>query len=514
MATRLVLIIVLCTVALDGLAEERVDLDVVARMKEEAFQHSQVMDTLIYLSDVYGPRLTGSRAYYEAAEWAKERLEGWGLENVHFDSYRDDLRGWEIESYSVEMVAPRYMNITALPDAWTAGTDGEVIGEPIIVDYTSWRALQELKGQLRGKILMLPEIRTHGRKREGVFTEQELKNAESHINPNNRDGLDNSDLGPAEGRRRRGRGESEGGNVEQFLLDEGVAAVIRGSIKAPGTLDAAQQRYIKIGDMKPVPHFVISREQHSRMVRMIERDAKIILKLHLRAKFYTEPEYSTNIIGEIPGTDRRLKEQLVLVGGHFDSYQSATGASDNGAGCATTMEVMRILKTLGIKPRRTIRLVLWGSEEQGHLGSRGYINKYVADTRTGEDKGELSRISVYFNHDNNGHNIRGIYTLGNEAIRPIFESYLEPFHYLGAETVTAEYAGGTDHVAFDALNIPAFEWIQDPMQYFYTQIHTSMDVVDFIEEDTLKRNTAIIATFVYHAAMRDEMMPRKKEVER
>ena len=503
MATRLVLIIVLCTVALDGLAEERVDLDVVARMKEEAFQHSQVMDTLIYLSDVYGPRLTGSRAYYEAAEWAKERLEGWGLENVHFDSYRDDLRGWEIESYSVEMVAPRYMNITALPDAWTAGTDGEVIGEPIIVDYTSWRALQELKGQLRGKILMSPEIRTHGRKREGVFTEQELKNAESHINPNNRDGLDNSDLGPAEGRRRRGRGESEGGNVEQFLLDEGVAAVIRGSIKAPGTLDAAQQRYIKIGDMKPVPHFVISREQHSRMVRMIERDAKIILKLHLRAKFYTEPEYSTNIIGEIPGTDRRLKEQLVLVGGHFDSYQSATGASDNGAGCATTMEVMRILKTLGIKPRRTIRLVLWGSEEQGHLGSRGYI-----------DKGELSRISVYFNHDNNGHNIRGIYTLGNEAIRPIFESYLEPFHYLGAETVTAEYAGGTDHVAFDALNIPAFEWIQDPMQYFYTQIHTSMDVVDFIEEDTLKRNTAIIATFVYHAAMRDEMMPRKKEVER
>jgi carboxypeptidase Q len=514
MVTRFALIIVLSIVALDGVAQENVDSDVVARIKEEAFQHSQVMDTLIYLSDVYGPRLTGSRAYYEAAEWTKQRLESWGIENVHFDSYRDDLRGWEIESYSVEMIAPRYMNITALPDAWTAGTNGEVIGEPIIVDYASWRALQELKGQLRGKILMSPEIHAHGRKREGVFTEQELKNAESHINPRNMDGLDNSDLGPAEGRRRRDRGESEGGNVEQFLLDEGVAAVIRGSSKAPGTLDAGQQQYIKIGDMKPVPHFVISREQHSRMARMIERDAKITLRLHLKTRFYTDPEYSTNIIAEMPGTDRRLKEQLVLVGGHFDSYQSATGASDNGAGCATTMEVMRILKTLGIKPRRTIRLVLWGSEEQGHLGSRGYINKYVADARTGEDKGELSRISVYFNHDNNGHNIRGIYTLGNEAIRPIFESYLEPFHYLGAETVTAEYAGGTDHVAFDALNIPAFEWIQDPMQYFYTQIHTSMDVTDFIEEDTLKRNTAIIATFVYHAAMRDEMMPRKKSVER
>jgi len=506
----------LSIVALDGLAQENVDLDVVARIKEEAFQHSQVMDTLIYLSDVYGPRLTGSPAYYEAAQWAKQRLEGWGLENVHFDSYRDDLRGWEIESYSVEMIEPRYMNITALPDAWTAGTDGEVVGEPIIVDYTFWGALQELKGKLRGKILMSPEIRTHRRKREGIFTEQELKNAESHINPRNRDGLDNSDLGPAEGstRTRRRPGGSGGGNVEQFLLDEGVAAVIRGSSKAPGILDAGQQRYIRIGDMKPVPHFVISREQHSRMLRMIERDAKIMLRLHLKTKFYPNPEFSTNIIGEIPGTDRKLKEQLVLVGGHFDSYQSATGASDNGAGCATTMEVMRILKTLGVEPRRTIRLVLWGSEEQGHLGSRGYINKYVADARNGEDKGELSRISVYFNHDNNGHNIRGIYTLGNEAIRPIFESYLEPFHYLGAETVTAEYAGGTDHVGFDALNIPAFEWIQDPMQYFYTQIHTSMDVVDFVGEDTLKRNTAIIATFVYHAAMRDEMMPRKKTTER
>ncbi len=516
MAARLGLLIIFSIVSLNGLAQENVDIDLVARIKEEAFQRSQVMDTLVYISDVYGPRLTGSPAYYEAAQWTKQRLESWGIENVHFDSYRDDLRGWEIESYSVEMIEPRYMNITALPDAWTAGTDGEVIGEPIIVDYTSWGALQELKGQLHGKILMSPEIRTQGRRREGVFTDQELKNAKSHINPNNRDGLDNSDLGPAEvrSRRRRGPGESEGGNVEQFLLDEGVAAVIRGSGKAPGTLDANQQRFSKIGDMKPVPHFVISKEQHSRMVRMIERDAKITLRLHLKTKFYTNPEYSTNIIAEIPGTDRKLKKQLVLVGGHFDSYHSGTGASDNGAGSATTMEVMRILKTLGVEPRRTIRLVLWGSEEQGLLGSRGYINKYVRDARSGEDKEELSLISVYFNHDNNGHNIRGIYTLGNEAIRPIFESYLEPFHYLGAETVTAEHAGGTDHLVFDALNIPAFEWIQDPLQYFYTQIHTSMDVVDFIAEDTLKRNAAIIATFVYHAAMRDEMMPRKKAIER
>jgi Zn-dependent M28 family amino/carboxypeptidase len=286
-------------------------------------------------------------------------------------------------------------------------------------------------------------------------------------------------------------------------------------LKEPGTLNTRQFRsYNKVGRMKPVPHFVISREQQARMIRMVERGAKITLKLHLRTNYYTDPEYCTNIIAEIPGTDRELKDQLVLVGGHFDSNHGGTGAADNGAGSAVTMEVMRILKTLGIKPRRTIRLVLWGGEEQGHLGSLAYIDKYVGDIFTGEDRGELSRISVYFNHDNNGHKIRGILTQGNEPIRPIFERYLEPFHYVGAKTVVTENAGGTDHLGFDALNIPAFEWIQDPQQYFKTQIHTNMDVLDYMAEDTLKHNAAIIATFVYHAAMRDEMMPRKKAIER
>jgi Zn-dependent M28 family amino/carboxypeptidase len=246
------------------------------------------------------------------------------------------------------------------------------------------------------------------------------------------------------------------------------------------------------------------------MLRMLERGATFTLRLHLDVEFFEDPDYYTNLIAEIPGTDPQLRDELVLVGGHFDSYHGGTGAADNGAGSAVTMEVMRVLKALDVKPRRTIRLVLWGSEEQGHLGSRGYIAKYVTDPETGEDRGELSRISVYFNHDNNGHDIRGIHGQGNEAIRPIFESYLEPFHDLGAETVTVENAGGTDHLGFDAVNIPAFEWIQDPREYFYTQIHTNMDVLDFVDESTLKRNTAIIATFVYHAAMRDEMMPRKR----
>jgi len=505
MNKRLRILAALPLLAMMGAPQEPVDEEVVTRIKEQAFQHSQALDTLSYLADVYGPRLTGTPAYLKAAEWAKTRLESWGLDNVHFDDYRDDLRGWEMESFAVEMTAPRYMNLTAFPDAWTSGTDGEVTGEPLVVDYESWGALQALAGQLEGRILLSPVERSIGARREGVFTSEELAHADSHTSPENDDNLDNAATGPEPNERERGGPDAQ--TRQQFLIDQGVAAVIRGSNKTPGVLDSNQQRFNRRGDIKPVPHFVVSKEQHGRMLRMLERGAAITLKLHLNVRFYTDPAYHQNIIAEIPGTD--LADELVLVGGHFDSYHSGTGAADNGAGSATTMEVMRILKTLGVQPRRTIRLVLWGSEEQGHLGSRGYIARYVADPETGADLGELNRISVYFNHDNNGHDIRGIHGQGNEAIRPIFRRYLEPFNVMGAATASVENAGGTDHLGFDAVNIPGFEWIQDSMQYHTTQIHTNMDVVDYVQESSLKRNAAIIATFVYHAAMRDEMMPRK-----
>jgi carboxypeptidase Q len=510
------LLILVSLTALDGFAQEKIESYVIARIKEEAYQHSQVMETLSYLSDVYGPRLSGSPAYYEAAQWSKQRLESWGIENVRFDSYGDDLRGWEIESYSLEMITPRYMHITAIPDAWTMGTDGEVTGPPVMVDHRSLEALKKLSGQLRGKILMSPEFRSQSNVLEGIFTDEELAKAERQMNPNPARGLSANNVKSSIEmlRGRLNRGESEADRINRFLLDEGVAAVIRGSSKAPGTLDARQQRYSKKGEMKPVPHFVISKEQHARMVRMLDKGSEITLKLHLDVKFNENPDYHTNIIADIPGTDSDLKSQLVMVGGHLDSYSSGTGAADNGAGSATNMEALRILKALDIKPRRTIRLVLWGGEEQGMGGSLGYIKKYVGDIFTGKDRGELSRISVYFNHDNNGHRIRGIFTQGNEAIRPIFERYLKPFHAVGAETVSVEFGCCTDNIGFDALNIPAYSWIQDPEHYNTTQIHTNMDVVDYVSESTMQHNAAIIAAFVYKSAMRDEMMPRRKALER
>jgi hypothetical protein len=516
MVVRIGWLIIFCVTALDSYAQEKLDFRAVARIKEEAYQHSQVMETLSYLADVYGPRLSGSLAYHEAAQWAKKRLQGWGLENVHFEPYGEGLRGWEIESYSVERIEPRYRNITALPDAWTQGTDGEISGSPIVVDYRSLQVLQKLSGQLSGKILMSPELRSQGPKPEGMFTDEELAQAESRINPRPARGLTANNVRPSLEmiRDRMDRGDTEADRINRFLLAEGVAAVVRGSSKAPGILDAGQQRYSKKGEIKPVPHFVISKEQHARMLRLIDRDIDITLKLHLTVKFYENPDFHTSIIAEIPGSDPSLNKQLVLVGGHLDSYHSGTGAADNGAGTATNMEAVRILKALGIKPRRTIRLVLWGGEEQGFRGSLSYIEKYVGDILSGEDRGELSLISVYFNHDNNGHKIRGILTQGNEAIRPIFERYFEPFHTVGAETVSIEFGCCTDNVGFDALDIPAYSWIQDPEQYFTTQIHANMDVVDPVSENTLKHNAAIIAAFVYHSAMRDEMMPRRRASER
>ena len=505
--------LILCF-ALNLVADEPLDNDVVAHIKEEAYQYSQAYDTLSYLTDVHGPRLSGNPTYYDAVEWAKQRLEEWGLENVHIEPFGENMRGWDVESYRVEMTSPRYMNIVALPNAWSNSTDGVITGEPILANVRSLEELQEFSGQLRGKILMSSEITQPRPDREGIFTDEELAIADSHINPNNLDGLDNAGLGNyVERRRSRRNHRPQGGGIEQFFLDEGVAAVLHRSSKAPGILDATKMTaFNKTDRIKPVPHFSISSEQHGRMIRMIERGAKVTLKLHSNVKYYTNPEYYSNVIAEIPGTDRNLKDQLVMVGGHFDSNQGGTGAADNGAGSAVTMEVMRILKALDIKPRRTIRLVLWGGEEQGHLGSLAYLEKYVGDIYTGEDRGELNKISVYYNHDNNGHEIRGIHGQGNEPIRPIFRRYLEPFHAVGAKTASIENAGGTDHLGFDTLNIPAFEWIQDAHQYFNKQIHTNMDVLEFMAEDTLKHNAAIIATFVYHAAMRDEMMPRKTPI--
>jgi carboxypeptidase Q len=492
-------------------AQSELNYKVVNAIKTESYDNSQAYEMLNEITTLFGPRLSGTENYMDAATWAKDELESLGLDNVHFESYSDNFRNWSAKSFSIELLKPRYSKINTIPYAWVNQTKGVIKGVPVLVDHNNLEELKKYSGKLRGKILLNPNVGNRDDVRTGPFTDEILAAAANHNKPNNPDGLDNSGLEPfTESLKRKISDKKETDVIQLLLLKEKVAAVITGSSSSPGIIYARQLPYHKQRDLKPVPHFVIGKEDHQLIVGMIEKGLNPDLKLHLKVDFKDVSENHVNIFGEIPGIDEKLKDQIVLIGGHYDSYHSGTGAADNGQGCATLMEVMRILKKIDIKPRRTIRIALWGGEEQGLNGSMHYIKNYVGDVVTGAKGEEHSKISAYFNHDNNGHNIRGIFMQGNPELRPIFEDYLSPFHSVGAKTVSVENACCTDHVPFDALNIPAFEWIQDPMHYFTHQIHTNLDVLDLVTESSLKHNAAIIATFVYHTAMRDELLPRKK----
>jgi len=492
-------------------AQSELNYKIVNAIKNESYGNSQAYEMLNDITILFGPRLSGTEKYMDAANWAKDKLESWDLDNVHFESYSDDFRNWSLKSYSIELLRPRYTHIKTVPYAWSNQTKGVIKGVPVLIDHNNLEELKKYSGALRGKIILNPIVGNRDDVRTGPFTDEILAAAANHNKPNNPDGLDNSGLEPiTESLKRKVLEKKETDVIQSLLLKEKVAAVITGSSSNPGIIYARQLPYHKQKDLKPVPHFVIGKEDHQLIVGMIRKGLNPELKLHLKVDFKDVSENHVNIFGEIPGVDEKLKDQIVLIGGHYDSYHSGTGAADNGQGCATLMEVMRILKKFDIKPRRTIRIALWGGEEQGLNGSMHYIKNYVGDVITGAKGEEHSKISAYFNHDNNGHKIRGIFLQGNPELRKIFEDYLSPFHGVGAKTVSVENACCTDHVPFDALNIPAFEWIQDPMHYFTHQIHTNLDVLDLVTESSLNHNAAIIATFVYHTAMRDKLLPRKK----
>ena len=487
-----------------------IDQDVVNAIKKESYENSQAYRMLDYITTTFGPRLSGSDAYMEALLWAKKQLDLWELENVHFEQYSNNFRHWEMKHFSIDLVDPIYMKINSLPYAWVDGTDGQIIEKPIIIDHENLDELKKYKGQLNGKIIINPNIKSREDVRTGPFTDEILQKAASHDIPNNPNGLDNSGLEPFNKTiKRKIKDKKNTDAIQKFLINQNVGAVITSSPSKPGIIYAKQLPYHKKRDLKPVPHFVITKNHHRLLLKMIKKGLEPKIKIDLNVIFSDNSDNHVSLFGEIPGVDKNLKDEVVLIGGHYDSYHSGTGAADNGQGSVTLMEVMRILKKLDLRPRRTIRIALWGGEEQGWNGSLDYVYKYLGDPVKGKTKKDHSKISAYFNHDNNGHNIRGIFLQGNPFLRPIFEEFLAPFHDVGAKTISIENACCTDHVPFDALNIPAFEWIQDPMHYFSHQIHTDLDIIDLVDENSLSHNAAIITTFVYFTAMRDELLPRK-----
>ena len=489
---------------------EKVDLSTIHRIKEEALgRNSKVMDTMFYLTDVNGPRLNNSKGFRAAGEWAVKRLKEYGLSNVHLEKWGPFGKGWNLELYSGNMLEPQYQPIIAIPQAWTAGTDGVVTGNPILVTPQTQAELDAFKGKLAGKIVMISAKRDleMSTKPLGVrYTDaelQEIETAQIQI-PGlfGRGGRGGPPGMPG------GRGGVAGGltpqAIQTFLKAEKPALIIQISSRGDGgTLMGGGAQNRDVTDNPPT--LIMAAEHYNRIARLLEHQIPVKLQFEIKVSFDDAEPF--NVIAELPGNAK--KDELVMVGGHFDSWHYGTGATDNAAGSAMAMEVMRTLKSLNLNMDRTVRMALWGGEEEGLLGSRAYVKEHFADPTTMKPTAEHEKVAGYWNIDNGTGKIRGIYLQGNEMVRPIFEKWLEPFKDLGASTITIRNTGGTDHQAFDAVGLPGFQFIQDTMDYETRTHHTNMDVYDRIQATDMMQMSAIEASMVYLTAVRSEKLPRK-----
>ncbi len=486
-------------------AQERVDLQMVQKIRSEEFNNSKVMETLSYLTDVYGPRLTNSPNWFKAANCAKDQLTKWGLVKANLEPWGTFGKGWSVNKFSLEMIEPQYEPLVAYPEAWTSGTNGVVSGSPVLLEIKDEKDFDQYKGKLKGMIVMLGGERDVEKRFEADakrYTDQELIDLSKAPDPGARSPFF---ARFAEFRRMR----ELNNKIEKFLKEEGAAVILKPSRGQDGTLFSQSGGSYQMNGEAGIPSFQVAIEYYNRIVRLIKENISVKIEAGLSTTFYDKDSLGYNVVAEIPGTDPKLKDQLVMLGGHLDSWQASTGATDNAAGCSVVMEAVRILKELDVKPRRTIRIVLWSGEEQGLLGSRGYVLKHFGDPKTLELKPEQKKVSAYFNLDNGSGKIRGVYLQGNDAVRPIFEEWLKPFNDLGASTLTIRTTGGTDHLSFDGVGIPGFQFIQDPLDYSTRTHHSNMDNYDHASKSDLMQASAIMAFFIYNAAMRDEMIPRK-----
>ena len=493
---------------------ERVDLDVVYRIKDEGLQRSQVIDTAWYLTEVHGPRLTNSPRMHQAADWTIARLKEWGIDG-HKETWGRFGRGWSNERFTANEIAPLPSPLIAFPRAWTPGVDGTVTGDVVLAVVQNEQDFKRLDGQLKGKIVLAqnpPEVRALFTPLGRRLTAQELADLEAQ--PITAPRLST----PGSGRGRAGGPEGtppaqapvSAQRRMQWFAQQGVLAVLEpgagrsdhGAIVVQG---ASANREAK--EPPVAPQGVVATEQYNRLARLAARNIPVRLELTVQNRFYDEPLEAYNVIAELRGTDRA--DEVVMLGAHFDSWHAGTGATDNAAGVAAMMEAMRILKTLNVPLRRTVRLALWTGEEQGLLGSTAYVRQHFADRGTMTLQPGHARLSAYFNMDNGTGAIRGIYLQGHEAIRPVFQAWMEPFRNMGMTTLAIRNTQSTDHVPFNDVGLPGFQFIQDPVEYSTHSHHTNMDVFDRLQGEDLAKNAVIIASFVYHTANRDQLLPRK-----
>jgi len=502
--------------------QEKVDLETITRIRYEGFRNSKVMDYASGLMDSIGERLTGSPNMKRANEWTRDQLTAMGLSNAHLEPWGPFGRGWANQYVNVRMTAPDIAPLLVYAKAWTPGTNGVVTGKCIRVNIEKKEDFDKYKGKLAGMILIFgpdaevkPIIEAPYRR----YTDEDLAKTAEYQIPGERPAFRFADFV------KRQQFVKE---LNQFLADEKVLAVIdhsRGTAGG-GTVFVQSGGSYKTGETTTIPQLTMASEHWSRIARLLDKKTDVTLELNVTNTFYDDDPMQYDTIAELPGTDK--KDEVVMLGAHLDSWHAGTGATDNGAGTIVMMEAMRILKALDIKPRRTIRIGLWSGEEEGLLGSQGYVQQHFGSRPPMDDPGmkgmptlmrreagpvtvkpEQAKVSGYFNVDNGTGKIRGIYLQENEAVEPIFEAWMRPFKDLDMTTITMRNTGGTDHQSFDAVGIPGFQFIQDPVEYESRTHHSNMDVYDRLQAEDLKQMAVIVASFVYNTAMRDQMLPRK-----
>ena len=519
--------------------------DPIERIKDEGMNRSQVMQTLSYLSDVIGPRLTASPGMKRSNEWTRDQLTKWGLQNAHLEAWGPFGRGWTLKRFSAQVSEPLTIPLIAYPKAWSPALSTPLTAEVVYVDAKDEADLQRFKGKLKGAIVLTGKVREVKARFEAMGTRLDEKDllalADAPV--------------PAPGQGRRSTPEQRASQFfacqkNRFFHDEGAALLVDSSRIGDGGTIFVQSasvpqpcienpfapgapRQIQPYDKTApqiIPELVLAVEHYNRIARMIEAGKKVRMTVDLAVEWQDKDPMGYNTVAEIPGTD--LKDEVVMLGGHMDSWHAGTGATDNGAGVAVAMEAVRILQTLNLKPRRTIRIALWTGEEQGLLGSKLYLaehfgkmetpaaNPSASPAATGAParspspsvlvaKPEYEKFSSYFNLDNGTGKIRGVYLQNNEWVRPLFRQWLIPFRDMGAATLSISNTGGTDHLSFDAIGLPGFQFIQDEIEYDSRTHHSNQDVFDRIQADDMKQAATIMAAFIYDAAMQDEKVPRK-----
>ena len=485
-------------------AQEPIYWDVIQKIRVEGLKRSQIMKTASYITDVYGPRLANSPSYQRAAEWAKQQFEEYGLLNVHLDSYGEFGVTWSNEYTSVHMMTPQYMPVIAYPNTFSFGTNRKVRGPVVYINFaeiSSRKDLNVFKGELHDAIVFIEpkvEMKPHFEPIAVRYTRDQL------------DDMSKANIA------RPGLNQNRPDHVPQtlprkeiidFLFSEGTATIVspdrRGDYGTVTVNEVPGRAWEGMDSIHP-PYLVMAGEHYNRIMRILEKGIDVEMEVETRVTVHADSPEDFNVIADLEGSD--LRDEVVMIGGHFDANSAGQGAIDNGAGSAVAMEAIRILKAIGVKPRRTIRVALWGGEEYGLYGSRGYVRKYLGDPDTQKYTAAHSKFAGYFNNDTVAGKIRGIWLQENERVRPIFEAWIKPFNDLRMTHISPNNSPGSDHNSFDAVGLPGFRFIQDDIER--RAYHTNMDTYDRYVPQDLMQAAVIMASFAYHTAMRSEKLPR------